>query len=779
MLLIVLFATLPSASLLILDNFREHRDAYQKETERLLQLADAIARNEEKLIGSADNLLVSVAHFTQQKALSVNECDSYLRSLHAKLPHYANIVLTAPSGEIRCGSRNYLGTNLGERDYFKLARQRDGLVASDYLVSKTTGKPVIVFARAIRQGDTVHGIAIASLGLDSFTAGIREIPRPQGTTVVITDRNGTMLAREPALSGLADTRLPIKPVLKLIQAGRSGHAEADGVDGVPRQYEVAPVRIGGDTPYFVVLGSDKEAVTAKLRTSLLVNLGLLGTILIASVLGTWRLGERLLLAPLRALTAAIKKVAAGETGTQTGLNYKAGEIGELARHFDEMSAALQKRAEEAQASRRRIEHLAHYDHVTGLPNRILLMDRLAQQIDSARNHGRGCAVLFIDLDRFKALNDTLGRTVGDKILFDTGRRIAALLPDGDTAARLSADEFVCVLADASPRQLGEIAARILAAFAQPFMVDGRPISVAASAGLSLYPDDAQDAPTLLQYADAALRRAKTGRQKIEFFNRELDAKAIRGWELEGELRTALAGGQLQLFYQPKVCLKSGRIVGAEALIRWRHPEKGMISPADFIPLAERSRLIVPIGAWVIAQACRQGAQWLTQGLPPINIAVNISAEQFLHGEVGATVQAALRESGFPAQSLELEITEGVLLRDVGDELERLRKLQLKLSIDDFGTGYSSLAYLQQLKVDKLKVDQSFVRDITTSASDKAIAAAIVNLAQGLGLTVVAEGIETREAEAVLKEMGCDQGQGYLYSRPVPPQDFEALLRAAS
>jgi diguanylate cyclase (GGDEF)-like protein len=441
-----------------------------------------------------------------------------------------------------------------------------------------------------------------------------------------------------------------------------------------------------------------------------------------------------------------------------------------------MAVALERRAEQARESRERIEFLAHHDNVTGLPNELLLMERLEERIQAATMSGDSLAVLFIDLDRFRSVNESFDRAGGDSILFDMAKRLAALAGAGDIVARLSADEFVCVIGRRRHTELADLAMRMLYAAQEPFIVDGKPVNLGARIGIALFPADGGNAATLVKHADTAKRRAKTGRQKIEFFNHELDAAALRGWSLENELRVALDHGQLMLYYQPKVDLRTGKTVGAEALIRWQHPVRGLVPPVEFIPVAERSRLIIPIGDWVILEACRQGARWIAAGLPPLNIAVNVSAEQFLHGDVEGAVRTALQSTGFPAESFELEITEGVLLRDVDRDLDRLRNLNVKISVDDFGTGYSCLSYLKNLKVDKLKVDQSFVRHLTDNASDQAITSAILNMAKSLGLHVVAEGIETAEAEALLKEMGCDQGQGYLYARPLLAAEFEVFLR---
>jgi diguanylate cyclase (GGDEF)-like protein/PAS domain S-box-containing protein len=428
----------------------------------------------------------------------------------------------------------------------------------------------------------------------------------------------------------------------------------------------------------------------------------------------------------------------------------------------------------------RLAHLAHHDPLTDLPNRIMLDDRLAQSITHAERNGRVAAVLFLDLDRFKDINDTLGHSTGDRLLTQVAERLLECLRTGDTVARSGGDEFIIVLADVA--QLDDVtgvANRIVDSFSRPFAIDGRELYASASIGISVYPYDGADVDSLIRCADTAMYQAKdSGRNNFQFFTANMHAKAVARLSLEGDLRRAIDRGQFVLHYQPVLNLSSGRVVGAEALLRWNHPDRGLIVPADFVPLAEETGLIVPIGEWVLKTACAQARSWLDRGHDPIRMMVNISARQFQERKLGDLIDRTLASTGLPADLLELEITESVVMRDTEDTIRSLNNLKakgLRLSVDDFGTGYSSLGYLKLFPVDALKIDRSFVRDISVDAFDEAIAAAIVGLARSLHLQVIAEGVETVTQLAFLRRVGCDEMQGHLFSKAVPADEFEAML----
>jgi diguanylate cyclase (GGDEF)-like protein/PAS domain S-box-containing protein len=427
----------------------------------------------------------------------------------------------------------------------------------------------------------------------------------------------------------------------------------------------------------------------------------------------------------------------------------------------------------------RLEFLAHHDPLTELPNRLLLHDRVDQAIALAEREGRRVAVMFLDLDQFKAVNDSLGHAAGDRLLKDVAWRLRQCVRESDTIARLGGDEFVIVLNNVRDTDgVVEVAEKIHKSVAPPITIDGQEITSTLSMGIALFPEDGRDFDTLMKKADAAMYHAKeSGRSTYRFFAARMNADAVAHLALRSGLHRALERGEFQLYFQPQVSLAGGAVVGAEALIRWNHPERGLVSPAEFIPVAEDSGLIVPMGDWVLRQACRQAALWQAGG-HALTMAVNLSALQFRRGDLERAVREALEESGLPPQSLELELTESIMIQDheaVMDMTRRLGALGVQLSIDDFGTGYSSMAYLKRFAVDKLKIDQSFVRDVHTDADNAAITRAIIQMAHSLKLEVIAEGVEDQEVVEFLRDHGCDLAQGFLYGRPMTAQRFEKTV----
>ena len=428
-----------------------------------------------------------------------------------------------------------------------------------------------------------------------------------------------------------------------------------------------------------------------------------------------------------------------------------------------------------------LERQANYDALTGLPNRNLLHDRLRQAVQSQRTP-RNIAVVFMDLDHFKFVNDSLGHSVGDKLLKAMGERLRAVLREGDTVGRVGGDEFVLILNDQSNEEvIFRAMQRITAKVAEPLTIDGKELYVTASAGISLYPQDGRDVDTLLKNADAAMYRAKEhGRSNFQFYTSEMNERVNDRLALEHALRRALDRKEFTLHYQQKVDLRSGEIIGAEALVRWLHPEWGLVRPARFIPIAEETGLIVQLGEWVIHETCRQARAWLAAGLKPGIVSLNLSARQFRAEGLVRTVSRILQETALDPASLEMELTESMVMHNVESAiatLQGLKSLGVGLSVDDFGTGYSSLSYLKNLPIDVLKIDRSFVRDIGTGseAEDGILAAAIISLAHALHLQVIAEGVETDAQLHFLKRHGCDQVQGFLYGEPVPAGEFAELL----
>jgi diguanylate cyclase (GGDEF)-like protein/PAS domain S-box-containing protein len=432
----------------------------------------------------------------------------------------------------------------------------------------------------------------------------------------------------------------------------------------------------------------------------------------------------------------------------------------------------------------RVRHLAHHDFLTDLPNRMLLNDRIAQAISRAQRAGSQVAVMFLDLDRFKNVNDSLGHSVGDELLREVARRLRACVRASDTVSRLGGDEFVVLMPEVRDANDAAVAAqKVLEAVGRPYSIGGHELVSTPSVGVSVYPSDGNDVETLLRNADAAMYHAKElGRNNYQFFTQDMNARATERLSLERSLRRALERGELRLYYQPQYEVASGRIVGVEALIRWEHPELGLVPPARFMPFAEETGLILPIGEWVLQEACRTNRAWQAAGLRAVRVAVNISALQFRQANFLETVQRALADSGLDPRYLELEVTESVIMHDaerVTRSLSQLKSMGLELAIDDFGTGYSSLSYLKRFPLDRLKIDRSFVRDITEDRDDAAITAAIIALTRTLGVKSIAEGVETREQLEFLRAQGCDEVQGYLLSMPLAPEACAACLAQAA
>ncbi len=431
-----------------------------------------------------------------------------------------------------------------------------------------------------------------------------------------------------------------------------------------------------------------------------------------------------------------------------------------------------------------LDHLAHHDPLTDLPNRLLFFDRLKQALHIAHRSDSKIALLFIDIDHFKEINDSLGHTLGDQLLKAISRRLEGNIRENDTVARLGGDEFTVIMGQLlDNRFAGKFAQKLIECLRDPINIDGHDFSITTSIGISLYPEDGSDSESLLKNADAAMYRAKSvGRNTFQYYTEDMTTRAYERVRMESELRNALIKEQLIIHYQPQIDLRSGKVIGAEALIRWQHPDKGILPPGYFIPMAEESGQIFEIGNWVLETVCNNISAWQKSGHPLIPISVNISGRQLIHGSIFDAVQQILQNSSCATQQIELEITEGFLMQNPRrsiNELQQLRDLGINIAIDDFGTGYSSLSHLKQFPLTKLKIDQSFVRDVSIDPDDQAIIRAIIALGKNLGLSTVAEGVEYAEQEKFLTAEGCDAAQGFYYSPPLREKEFLELLKGGT
>ncbi|MBL4775931.1 MAG: EAL domain-containing protein, partial [Mariprofundus sp.] len=433
------------------------------------------------------------------------------------------------------------------------------------------------------------------------------------------------------------------------------------------------------------------------------------------------------------------------------------------------------------SARQRLYHLAHYDNVTELPNRVLFKESLEHELHNAQRRKSVLAVFFMDLDHFKDINDSLGHAAGDELLQEVAKRLLICKRDNDLIARQGGDEFIGVMVDLMRAEdAGVVAGRMLEQLAEPIQLGNETVHISASIGISVFPNDGNDVESLTSKADTAMYHAKkSGRNNFQFHTEQMYKDSIRRIELESKLRQAIRLNEFELYYQPQIEIKTGNIIGMETLIRWNQPDIGMISPVEFIPLAEETGLIVPIGEWVLRTACKQGKAWLDKGYPALLMSVNLSSNQFREQSFLQVLHAALKESEFPAEQLQLELTERIIMHEDDFTIARLQKIHdvgIHLSIDDFGTGYSSMSYLKRFPLNELKIDKSFIDDVCTDEDDAVIVNTMINLAHGLNLTVIAEGVEKQEQLDWLNKHGCDDIQGYFFSRPLPVDDFESFMQ---
>ncbi len=504
-------------------------------------------------------------------------------------------------------------------------------------------------------------------------------------------------------------------------------------------------------------------------------LGLLAVLSLAAGLIGGVLLARSITRPINALAEAATRIEAGDYSVSASLD-RDDEIGRLAASFEHMRASIAEREGE-------VLRLAYEDDLTGLPNRAMFNDRLAQAVRLSKRAQTPFSVMMMDLDRFKHINDSLGHQVGDQLLVEVARRLRELLRESDTLARFGGDEFVMLLPTGKPEDAAALARRIGAALEVPIVLEMQPLDVSASIGVAHFPDQASDPVSLVQRADMAMYAAKRSKSGFSVYDAQMDVPRQAQLSLLGELRRAVEQNELRLYYQAKVNVSDATIIGVESLVRWIHPTRGFMPPTEFIPFAEQTGFIRSITNWVLASAVAQCAAWCRQGTP-LRVAVNISARDLLNMELPRQLQSLLEEHRLDPALLCLEITESALMEDPRqalDNVARLRATGVQLSIDDYGTGYSSLAYIRDLNVDELKIDQTFVRGLATDARNVAIVRSAIDLAHNLGLKVTAEGVEESVELALLREWGCDEAQGYLISSPLPLEKFEAMLhtRAAA
>jgi diguanylate cyclase (GGDEF)-like protein len=781
----LLILVLLAATAAVVWHLRQSQVLYEES--RLSTLSLILAEQADRSFQSVDLVISSIAEGLAAKGvidgasfdriMVSRDVHLLLREKMSGTPQLDAINVISRNGEMINFSRYWPvpEIDVSDRDYYQAMTADPTLktYVSQPVQNRATGAWTIFLVHRI---DGVNGELLGfisgAVSLKYFEDYYQAITLRQGSSVAILRLDGVTLTRFPRTDTVGKAYSNSERLLH--GATSAVLRQVSPVDG---QMRIVAARRLVDYPLILIVSVTEEAALANWRSiAWLMSLGAIGC----------------------AIAIAVATFAFGRQWRQQA---------ELGRQ-EERSAAMGVAVGVAQATALEMTHAAEHDALTGLPNRVLLNDRIERAIASAQRHNRAVAVLFLDLDGFKHINDSLGHAVGDKLLQSIGKRLVDCVRGSDTVSRQGGDEFVVLLSEveqpedaavaagriaqavAGPHAIDEhelhvhaaiAAGRMLEAVEQPHSIDRHDLYVTASIGISVYPDDGSDAETLIQHADTAMYQAKeNGRQSYQFFKPDMNVRAVERQFIEEGLRRALQRHEFALHYQPIIDLTTGAIAGAEALIRWMHPTRGLIPPLQFIPVAEDCGLMLPIGKWVMREACWQTQVWVAAGFSLKTIAVNVSALEFRDQDFLKNLLAILSETGLDPRFLKLELTESVLMKRpelAASILQTVRERGVRVAIDDFGTGYSSLGYLQKFPLDALKIGQSFIRQIGTAGADTSIVTAVIGMAQSLKLRIIAEGVETLEQLEFLQAHHCDDAQGYYFSRPVPAHQFERLLRS--
>jgi len=806
--LLVLLATLLPALLLGWSFLRENDADIATAERNLADAANNVAADLDQRIQGTAQLHYGLAHSRVLDSAERGPCSAYLSAVREAYPQYTGILTVLPDGQLHCDSlQTGRALNLTDRSYFQRALASRATLVLEPVFGRLTGNSVLQIVYPARtEAGALRFMLVASFNLQRYAQAEQRQSLLNAAQLLLLDDKGTVMAWAggPAPLPQPGSSVAGTPIHALARAG--GIGKLAGPDGQAQVWAVADSPAMKAAGLHVMLGQPRQVLVAssqqRLRQGLVVLAGA-ALLLFAGVLSLAEWGIR---RPVVRIISMVRALGEGDLNARIAPPHPRGELGGLMTVLNSTAESLQaqraaidqltqqlrvahsREISERESNEQRLTRMANYDGLTGLPNRTLFRDRLQWAMARSTRSQRPLALMFLDIDRFKNINDSLGHDVGDQLLVAVSQVLANCLRESDSIARhggtvqtdevfrLGGDEFMILVEDvASTEAVADIARRILRALAQPFRVGPHELFVSASIGITLNNDPGVDLDGLIKQADMAMYRSKDlGRDTYCFYDEKMNLAADERHQLEVRLRHALERSEFRLHYQAKADLRTGQVTGVEALLRWQPEGQAMVTPDRFIAVLEETGLIVPVGAWVFREACAQMMKWQRGGMRPLQLAVNVSARQFRHHELNAQIAQALGESSFDATRLELELTESLLIDDsevVARTLHELGRMGVQVAIDDFGTGHSSLRYLKRFNVDTLKIDRSFIRDTPGDAESSTITQAVIALAHGLGLQVVAEGVETPEQLEFLRAQGCDLIQGYLLSRPLDAETF--------
>jgi len=786
LLLLVLAAAIPAFGLVWWSGKELERQAVDNTGQATMQLAAGMVKSIEGVEGNAHLLLSTLAEVPTIRRMDVPAATLLLTQLNRQNPMYAVLALATPTGRIVASSGADGLSNLADRTFFKQAAEDQIFSTGEYSVDSASRRPVLHFALPVRaEHGGLAGVVVACFDLGSLVQNFNAMKLPEGSSMALSDERGVRLFRYPDPARWVGVEETPQLHAQLVGLGEQGVGVVQGGDGVRRLYAVKRLRRGVTQSGYLSarVGVPESRILAESHRILARSGALMAGATLLAAIFAWMLGHLFILRRLDRLMEAAGKLGQGDLQARSGLGHDEGELGKLAESFDNMALAMETREQERHEFEAKLRHQALYDNLTGLANRTLALDRIQQALERCkRRDDVFYAVVIMDLDHFKVINDSLGHAVGDYVLEAIARRIVGVLRGLDTVARFGGNEYILLLEElATPGEAIRIVKRLRHAVMQPVPVGGREVQTSASFGIVLSPNTFERAEDLLQSAAIALHAVKSGgRGRFKVFTPRLMLHAVERLTLEQELRRALELGELVVHYQPIWDLSNAGLVGFEALVRWQHPERGLVGPGSFITLAEETGLIIELGRVVLTRACADLAEWRERdpAARKLTVAVNLSSKQFAQYTLVEQVAETLKRTRLPADRLKLEITESTIMVDAEGALamlKRLKALGVQISIDDFGTGYSSLSYLQRFPVDTLKVDRSFVSRLGLDPENQEIVRAIVALAHSLGLNVVAEGVEESGQASMLRALGCECVQGFYFSRPLDGEKAEATI----